>query len=167
MGLTYKSQLQSRERILTYGQPGVGKSNAILTVARKCPGNTFHVIDTEIDNYYRLLETDFIDLKNVEVYPIGEWPEIVPTLRKLHKDVARDDWVVIDSMTPTWDWVQQWFIEQVHGEDDDTYFLEVRIQKQKLIDNPKEIQGHWGLWRAGWTGRSLTRLMLSCTGRFL
>lgn len=138
MALTYRSALRTRERILTYGSPGVGKSNAIMTVARKCPDATFHVLDTEIDNYDRLLDTDYTDLTNVIPYPIAEWAEIMPLIKKLRGDVGREDWVVVDSMTPTWDMVQSWFIESVHGEEDDNYFLEVRVQKQRLIDNPKE-----------------------------
>lgn len=138
MPITYRSPLRSRERILTYGNPGVGKSNAILTVARKVSDAQFHVIDTEADNYYRLLDTDFTDLKNVIVYPANEWSDVMPIVSKLRREVGGDDWVVIDSMTPTWDWVQSDFIEKVHGADDDDYFMEVRIQKQRLIDNPKE-----------------------------
>lgn len=130
MGLTYRTPIRARERILTYAPPGAGKSNAILTVARRCPDTQFYVIDTEFDNYDRLLDTEFTDLENVTVESVVEWDGIMPTLRDFKKRADKDDWLVLDSVTPTWDMVQEWYIEQVFGESDDKFFMNLRTAQQ-------------------------------------
>lgn len=138
MPLTYRATIHPRERVLAMGSPGVGKSHAILTVARRCPDAKMYVIDNDFA-YDRLLATDFVDLKNVDIVPVVEWDEYIPTVREFNGKMGRDDWLVIDSMTPTWDAVQGWFSEQVFGRDIDEYFLEVRKKKAESKDGKKTL----------------------------
>lgn len=133
-----------RERILTMGIAGTGKSNAILTIARRCPNDMFHILDNDF-SYDRLLATDYADLSNVTIYPMDEWADYTPLVKKLSLSMGRDDWLAIDSMTATWDAVQSWFIERVHGQDIDEYFLAVRMAKGKG-DKALEALSGWMDW---------------------
>lgn len=128
-----------RERILTFGVQGTGKSNGILTIARRCPSSTFYVVDTELGNYPRLLATDYPELQNVEVRTVSDdWGELIPTIQSVHSVMGKDDWLVLDSVTPTWDWVQSWFTDKVFGKDIDEYFMDVRIAKQQVRGEGKD-----------------------------
>lgn len=143
MPVTYESQIRARERILGYGPPGAGKSTAILSVAKRCPSSTFHVIDTEFDNYDRLLDTEFSDLKNVEVYPMVEWDGMIPQIKEIKKEVGKNDWLVVDSMTPTWDGVQEAYIARIFDEEMDEFFLKMRVAQQ----NDKDADGGLDGWK--------------------
>ncbi len=124
-----KPSIKPRERILTFGAAGTGKSHAALTIARKTAGTTF-VIDNDLA-YERLIATDFTDIEDrVEVFNLDEWDEYIPALREINTKAERDDWLVVDSMTPTWSQVQSAFVEKIHGKEIDDYFLQVRRTKQ-------------------------------------
>jgi hypothetical protein len=145
-----RSPIRPREFILTFGVGGTGKSTAILEVARLCPDVLFHVMDSELQNYNRLLATAFTDLNNVVVYPIDstEWDEYTKTIPEINEKMGRDDWLVVDFATPSWDAVQGWFVDKVHDQDIDEYFLAKRIKNQQMKDraskgdkDTKEIKG--------------------------
>lgn len=154
MAVSLRPQLMTRERILGFGVQGVGKSNNILTLARRCPTDTFWVVDNDYNSYMRLLETDFVDIaqrppivaeppryKDVQVQVVGNvvifdldvdaWEPYTPIIGQVVRTQKRDDWLVVDSMTPTWDAVQGWFSEKVFDKGIEDYFLEVRIAKEK------------------------------------
>lgn len=138
MGLT--PSIRPRERLLTFGVAGVGKSNAILNLARYCPESTFHVMDNDF-SYDRLLATDYSDLANV--YPFvpdldEPWTSLLDWAKERKGEVAPDDWVVYDSLTPTWDWVQAWYTEGVFKQDMAEYFLEVRKMKTSGKEGGKD-----------------------------
>lgn len=146
MALTYRTPIRARERILGYGPPGVGKSNAILTVARRCPDSHFYVVDTEIDNYDRLLDTGFTDLSNVTVESPMGWEDVMAGVRKFKAEMDVNDWLIVDSMTPTWDLVQEWYIENIFGVSDDLFFTQARAAQQSG-DKGKDGDGGLDGWR--------------------
>lgn len=78
-----------------------------------------------------MLATDYTDLSNVHVTNMDEWQDYIPTIKRIGREMARDDWLVLDSTTATWDAVQGWFVEQIHGESIEEYFMEVRAKKAK------------------------------------
>lgn len=123
-----------REYILSFGMQGVGKSSKILDVARACPGDTFWCIDSELSNFDRLMSTEYRDLRNVDVRPALEWEDWKRGIREIGDTMKVNDWIVVDSTTPTWDAVQGWFIEQIHGEEPDEWFLQKRLQNQRVND---------------------------------
>lgn len=133
------------ERMLIYGKEGTGKSNAVLSIARRLPDAQFYVIDTDYSaSYHRLMATDFTDVMergNVEVYVTGphDWSAIMAAAREIRAKVTPGDWVVADSMSPTWDAVQGWFTEQVHGDSIEEYLLDIRIRRQGAAD--KQAKG--------------------------
>lgn len=134
MALTLESPWRTPERILVYGSQGTGKSEGILSVARRCPGATFHVIDSDVsESYNRALDTTYADLTNVAVHRVDpdDFMDQFHTAEKVATEVGPQDWFVVDSMTTPWPAVQSWFITQVHGLEEDDYFLEVRKAKKE------------------------------------
>lgn len=166
---TLRPQLMTRERVLGFGVQGVGKSNAILTLARRCPNDTFWVLDNDYNSYMRLLETDFLEilnrpptvsdvpthpevqahvLGNVVVYDldVDSWAPYSPIIGQVVRTQKRDDWLVLDSMTPTWDACQGWFTELVFDKGIDEYFMEVRIAKEKSKKKDDALLGAFDGW---------------------
>lgn len=137
MPTVIKCDLRARERILTFGVQGTGKSFAPLTIARLCPKSTFHVIDTDYSDSYEVgLDTEFSDLDNVVIHKVGydNWAKFKSTAKELDGEIGPDDWLIADTMSCTWDGVQGWFIEQVFDMESDAYFMEVRQAKSKERD---------------------------------
>ncbi len=131
--MTLECPLRARERILTVGVQGTGKSYAPLTIARLCPGSQFHILDTDYSDSYEVgLDTEFVDLDNVHVHKVGydDWQAFRDTAKELAAEIGPDDWLVPDTMSCSWDAVQGWFIEQVFGQSSDEYFMEVRKKKE-------------------------------------
>lgn len=119
------------ERILLYGAGGVGKTRAALSIANRIDGNMW-VIDTDYSaSYDRMLATEFSHLGNVSANVVGpdDFMGVMDQVRALKGVVGPGDWVVLDSISPTWDAVQSWFVEQVHGQNIEEYFLAVRARR--------------------------------------
>lgn len=137
--------INPRERILTYGVGGTGKTAGLLSIARACPTDSFYVLDTDYGNYDRMLATEFVDLHNVEVTVVDEYPEFVDNVKRIHGEMGRDDWLCIDMMTASWPAVQAWFTEQVFSSDIADYFMEVRKKKAES-DQTKKALGAFDGW---------------------
>lgn len=140
-----RSPINPREIILTMGVGGTGKSTAILEVARLCPSDTFYVLDSELRNFDRLLSTAFTDLRNVDVTPVDEWDDWKKAIPKIAEQMKPDDWIAVDSATPTWDAVQGWFVEQIHGDEIDEWFIAKRLQNEQARQGGKEVKGFTAL----------------------
>ena len=67
---------RARERILVYGGPSMGKSTALLQIAREVidAGQTVYAVDND-NALERLLEEDFDDIPVVGFWEYGEWVE--------------------------------------------------------------------------------------------
>lgn len=141
-----KASIKPRERILSFGMEGTGKSNAILNVARYCPDNHFWVFDND-NSYERLLATDYTDVEevgNVHVFdpaldgdPDDEWKTLTAwtQAKRQGEDITSDDdWVVIDSTTPSWDDVQTWYVDELWNKDIAQFFMESRKEMAKAGD---------------------------------
>jgi hypothetical protein len=149
MAMTYKPKMRTRERILSFGVQGVGKSNAILTVAKKCPDVTFYVIDTDYsESYARALDSEYEGLENVEITRVSpdDWENMIPAIDAINSKMGVDDWLIFDSMSPTWEAVQEWFIERVHGQSIDDYFMDVRMKKENTKGKDSKALGALEGW---------------------
>lgn len=154
----------TRERILSMGGAGAGKTYDLLTIARLAINSgsdaQFHLIDTDNASGAVLMDEEFRSLwnedctatLNVHIYPVSSWDELLATLTTLQgkldqgkfvtKGVIRDqDWLSIDMLTPTYMWVQDWYTHQVFGQGYSDYFLDAR---KKLAAKGGEVQGFEG-----------------------
>lgn len=128
-----------RERILLYGNAGTGKSSAAISIARRIDG-TVHVIDTDYAMDAMLFGDDVPS--NIEPHPVDmdDWDGLIKTVTDVMKAVDKDDWVVIDSMTPTWDAVQSYYVEKIHSKDIDVFFVEER-KRQSNASSFQAMEG--------------------------
>jgi len=116
-----------RERILTIGPPGAGKTYQFLLLARrlKDKGVRCFVIDTD-DSYARMLSVGFSDLDNVTLFPAFEWPDFRKAAQRVMQDAKEGDWVSLDMADIAWTSVQRYYIAEVFGGEMGEYFLEAR-----------------------------------------
>jgi len=146
----------SRERILVYGGPAMGKSTALLQIAREviAAGNTVYAIDND-NAFERLLETEFTDVKIVGLWDHDQWAiegdgpglvlfktkgwdEAVTGVTMALETASRDDWVMLDTATALWSGVQKWFIEQAYGKSMDEFLLTFRQENATAMDAAKK-----------------------------
>lgn len=109
------------ERILLYGGGGSGKTNAAISVIDHAAHGNVYVVETDYSaSWQRAIYTDYphlggqVDIRNPDV----EWESWTAELDAVVS--AADpavDWLVIDSITPTWEAVQGWWIAQSTGND--------------------------------------------------
>lgn len=119
-----------RERILSFGGAGMGKSFDWLFIARfsQQTGSdaVFYCLDTDmaID---RMLATEFSDLTNVRVVPVFDWEGFDSGLNDTLKAMKPNDWLIVDLLTPTWEMVQEYFclVPETRVLTDDLRWVEV------------------------------------------
>lgn len=140
-------KLRSRERVLVFGPAGSGKSQACYDVASTVTGRVF-----AIDNDYsweRMIETDpagggDMALELDDVYH-DDWKGLIRATENAVEEGGRDDLLVIDSMSPTWQAVQDYFTDEVFGVESDAYFLQVRKQQGDKGSSLEAFDG-WKDW---------------------
>jgi len=118
-----------RERMLLIGGGGAGKTTAALSMmdaalgALADDGAAGYVIDLDYSRaWQRAIDIDFTDLDGrvhvSEVFP--EWEPVIAEVQRITQDTDAnrpDNWLVIDSVSPTWDLVQSWYVELAMGRD--------------------------------------------------
>ena len=113
------SSKRHKERVLTFGASGTGKTRSWLSIADmvyKTKGaQKFYVIDTDNavetmleEGFPHLLESGIINWKLA--FSWEDWTEATKEYGALIKE---DDWFVTDMIAPGWDFVQDWFSRQV------------------------------------------------------
>ena len=138
---------RTKERILLIGPPGAGKSTAWLKIAQlaqttQSPAQ-FWVGDTDLA-VTRMLESEYPSLANVRLHTLFDWPDYMRFVDTVRQQSQPDDWVIIDLLDPAWEAVQSYYIQQVFGEDIDSFFLEHRKNMKKgegALDGWKD----WGV----------------------
>ena len=119
-----------RERILTMGVTGVGKSYQWLKMAEAMPKSEFFCIDMDNAIEY-MIETQFPHLAkgrggNVTVWTVYDWPEYRKALAEIKELDAEGNWIVLDMMDNAWSSPQRYFVQQLHDQDMGDYFLQAR-----------------------------------------
>jgi adenylate kinase family enzyme len=129
-----------RERLLLMGGGGAGKTTAALSMiaASELPAD---VIDLDYSMAWdRAIDIDFEEARGfIEVHStMPDWETAIELLEKLveqHGD-DRDRWLVLDSISPTWDLVQGWYVQLAMGNNIGKHMAELRRDS----DSTKEYQ---------------------------
>lgn len=139
-----------RERLCIFGGGGVGKTNAVLSIARRLNTGKMWVLDNDYSwAYARALETDFadVDTARFDINEIGpDWDALTGGLDRILELGDHDnDWLVVDSVSPTWDAVQSWYAQNVMGKELPEYLADLRRESETMKDFNKVLaaDGRW------------------------
>lgn len=163
-----ESPYKFRERVLLIGGGGAGKTTATLSMI-DASGLPADVIDLDYSMaWQRAIDTDFTELTDrVTVHSVEpEWTEFAQQLEKIVEDAdgEPDRWLVIDSISPTWELVQSWYVQLVIGNDMGKFLAELRRDtkdaqeyNRAVVENMNwpAIKKEYGrVWRAimAWKG---------------
>ena len=157
-----KPPTDRRERILGFGAAGVGKSEMVLDVAQNVGGQV-NVLDTDYA-YSALLGGMDVD---VALYECPDaWESVMDNIADVKRDAEVDDWLALDSVSPTWSGVQDWYAQQVFDEDLGDYFLKARMKaKDSKVLQPFEGFTDWNVINKQYA--KLYREILSFKGHVL
>lgn len=120
---------RARERILGFGPMGSGKSTAARTIAEFMhESDTMYVIDC--DNRWDGILDNHPELEDrVQVYHARDWESFMEAFKRAMRTAKRDDWIVVDSMTWPWAWIQRWYIRKTHGEEMPDFLVDHRMRQ--------------------------------------
>jgi hypothetical protein len=162
-----ESPYRFRERLLLIGGGGAGKTSATLSMIQ-ASGLDAHVVDLDYSMaWQRAIDTDFSDIADqVEIHTVmPEWEAFIDELETIiDKHNTADAWLVIDSISPTWELVQSWYVGIAIGDNMGTFMAELRRDTKDLKEynasivenmNWPAIKKEYGrVWRAimAWKG---------------
>lgn len=164
----------ARERVCAYGGAGVGKSNDFYTIARLAlltkSDAIFYVIDTDVSAWRMLTDPAFSSLLsdgeplNIVVHEVEDWDELMAAMVKVNALMRPQDWLMVDMISPCWDWVQAKFTEKVFSKNLDDYFLEARKAAKASGSDGNAFEGwkDWPVINAMYN--RFTTLLLKCKG---
>ena len=133
-----ESPYRFRERILLLGGGGAGKTTATLSMIR-ASGLPADVIDLDYSMAWdRALDTDFEDSRDqVKIHSVQPyWEDFINTMEGI-VDTYGDDpdrWLVVDSISPTWEEVQAWYVQLAIGSDMGKFLAELRRDSDSVKD---------------------------------
>lgn len=142
--MPFTTTLEARERILLYGEPGVGKSKQIIEIAKflKATRSSSHIYVVDNDRSYKLMVAANNVSDYVTVYEVYDYQDYIKAKLSIMPKLKPDDFYVCDLMSELWDTTQTYYTEQVFKGDMGAYFLTVAL-------NPKqdtEFDG-WTDWK--------------------
>lgn len=126
-------RMASREYILLAGKDGVGKSSAIVSLARfvqlvLAPSATFYVVDTE-NKFPTALRSFGAEVPtNIVYYKIETMNQLVEVMDHIMTTRKPGDWLAAESMGRIWERAQDMGYMAVSGFDKSAY-LEIRRKK--------------------------------------
>jgi hypothetical protein len=140
-----------RERILIYGGGGSGKTEAVLSIADAIGEGEMRVVDNDYSfAYERALATDHAEAADkVTVFECEpEWEGMIDALQRAVDGADPEkDWLVIDSISPTWEFVQSYMAEKITGSDLPSYLAELRKDSDDLASFNRALVDNlpWGI----------------------
>lgn len=129
-----------RERLVLFGGPKVGKSDAVLKLANwyrqtDTPG-TFYYMDTDCQ-LNSITENSQYDVSNIRPMPIMDWDSCRKVGAEVYKSAGEGDWIVLDMAHRPNDWVNQWYIETKWGDEFEEKLMEMKWDGvARFGDNP-------------------------------
>lgn len=136
-----------RERILSYGGEGAGKTTQWCQVAawyrRTSNPAKFYVLDSDgtVDAMADGWD-DFYD--NVVPFDVADWSDYKDSLAKAEsaRDPDRGDWLVVDRADLAWSSVQDFYVESVLEQDVEQWMIQHAKGEAK---GQHPLSGEWGM----------------------
>jgi len=104
-----------RERLLFYGEPGTGKSRAYVDMFDNTDG-TFFILDTDIAVERMWADRDTSRLVHA---PAADYVEAARGMKTFEDEAGPGDWLIVDMISPTWAWCQDYWAQRRLGIDAD------------------------------------------------
>lgn len=143
--MSFSSPLVARERILLYGEPSVGKSHTVVSLAQFLqsidPSICIYVIDN--DRSYQMAK-ELLHLDNMVVAQVYSFPEHRAALDAALAILKPNDWLICDLASEVWPTVQSYYTEMIY-DDEVNYFLKLRA----AMSNPakENVLDGWTDWQ--------------------
>lgn len=151
MALKLQSPHPFAERLLLFAGAGAGKTNAALSVIQYAAEGEMFVCESDYSMAYdRALATDYADVADrVHVTTADpDWDSYTEALAEVcTAGNPETDWVDIDSISPSWEYVQNWYLQQVYGDDLPAFLTQLkREHKDDLKAYSKALSElmNWG-----------------------
>lgn len=146
--MTFTPSGPARERIMSFGGAGAGKTSDWISIADHYgqmtnPPGRFHVIDTDYTTERSLGAHPDAVKAIAKVWMAPEWEDYIKAKDTIAKIAKPNDWLVLDMISPTWEMVQEYYIERIFGKEYDEFFLKAREQNAK--GNPLDGFKDWGV----------------------
>lgn len=148
-----------RERILSFGPSGTGKTHDIFEVAKfaQSTGSAakFYYVDTD-DTVERMRATEFKGLANIVDQRCFDWEDITGVggrrgtqgfIEQSLAKATRDDWLVVDLLDPTWQFCQDFFTDQVFSKDLAEFFVQARAAQAASPNKGGKDGGAFEGWK--------------------
>lgn len=115
-----KAPQGSRERLLTFGAQGAGKTRAWLDIARmhqlRGSDAAFHVIDTDDAVGDMIYGDRFRALENLKVHVCVRWTDFADALDKIRTEIKPYvDWIVCDLADKPWSAASEHYCQETYG----------------------------------------------------
>ncbi len=138
------------ERILLYGSYKTGKSGSWLDIARAYHTNNqpghFYIIDTDF-GVPKMIDEGFEWLEDIAtIWTPRDFDEMMAASKEIRKAAGPDDWTIIDMLEHPWSEAQNYYINNVYGDEPEDYFIEMRKEvKAKGGKDARSYGGHEGM----------------------
>ena len=125
--MPFHTDRQRKERILIYGAPKSGKTYCWASITNQLldSGTTIHVIDSD----FRATQS-LEHVKNwesvINLYQPQNWDELHTMTQAAIEVASPEDWIVFDRITHAWEYVTQYYIEQVMDKKPHQFFLDFK-----------------------------------------
>uniref|UniRef100_A0A6H1ZSD7 Putative ATPase domain containing protein n=1 Tax=viral metagenome TaxID=1070528 RepID=A0A6H1ZSD7_9ZZZZ len=147
---------KERERILVYGEPGVGKTYMYLCILRDNPDVKGYIIDTDDGVRKTLHEFPESLHDRIEYYLCATFKEVKSAFEEIKNKITQDDWLIIEQLGQHWEKAQAYYIKEVFKENIGEYYLEMR---RRLVDaKNKNSQAKLDGWK-DWCVSADTEIM--------
>lgn len=131
--MPYVPTRRGRERILVMGDQGTGKSATVLSIVLGCPQSWVDVIDTDYN--WEVMADGAPENLRIHEIDDDDFPGLLAKIREASKGATRDDWLVLDSITPSFLACQEHYVKITFGMSYEAFAQKAR----KEMDDEKKV----------------------------
>lgn len=137
----------SKERLLIYGGPGVGKTYAILSLLRLYPKSKVFVIDVDDGASTTAEEFEDLDEDRLFYFKCKNFAEVIEDWNIIEEEIEPDDWICLDMLGQFWELAQQDYVKEIWGKDIGEYYKQMRKDAEDAKKQNKQVNlSGWEDW---------------------
>lgn len=133
-----------RERMLFVGGGGAGKTTAALSVIEQSAYGDAYVVDIDYSRAWaRAVDEDFDTIRDrVQVSEVEpEWQPMMTEIERIVEAHGTDEdaWLIIDSISPSYEYVQSWYVQSAMGNDMGAFMAQLRAESKTIEAYQKSL----------------------------